>query len=355
MRVWLAIPLAVAVLGGCVGLDQPACRDEAAGLHTPWVDDSFLRTAARQPWETLVLQHGGEEAEAMVHPDGWEVETEEIATWDGDEAFEEAFDEAFEGSADGGPLPPVPQKQDWKGKKGGPHLEVQPDLAGVPGDFSILRVTPGSGAGGKGGQLQLAYDLGGCEEARAGTITWDLAAPDVGASAQPGQGVQVYTAGFFASNGTLFYTNIEAVDHSEWPRAGWYLWEGGDPLPVYVYDQDRSEEPAYWRPVSSNVPHTGTPADPIVMEHAAEVDKRTGLGYFTTIPGFNEALKGLSSSTTHVALLAPEEAYTRPGYEHHELYGEPIVFYMKVVHVVDLPCPLPVSGSCDVTPAMRSA
>jgi FKBP-type peptidyl-prolyl cis-trans isomerase 2 len=80
-----------------------------------------------------------------------------------------------------------------------------------------------------------------------------------------------------------------------------------------------------------------------------------GLGYYTTIPGFNDALKGLSTNTVHVVRLAPEQAYTRSGNEKHPLYGDALVFYIKVVDVVDAPCPLEAARICgaltpDATP-----
>lgn len=300
MRVWVAVPLAVALLSGCVGLDQPACADvgdPAGTVRTPWVDKGYLQTDAGQGWDTLVLQDGGAEAAAHVHAEGWSVATERLSAWGGG------------------------------------------------ANFSAIRVTPGQGSG----QLDLDYRLDACE---GGNITWDLDAPRTGDSAQPGQGVHVYTAGFW-ENGTLFYTNIAAIDRSDWPRASWYAWEGGEPLPVYVYDQSRDEEPPSWRPPSSHVPKTGTPADPALATAGHEADTTTGLGYFTTIPGFNEALKGLSSSTVRVVRLAPEDAYTRPGNEGHDLYGDAIVFYIKVVQVVDLPCPLAAGDLCDVMAMAR--
>jgi hypothetical protein len=285
MRVQVAIAVAVAVLAGCVGPEASGCASGAAAadLRTPWVDGGFLRTDPAQDWDTVVLQTGGEDPVASVSPPGWAVHDERVS-------------------------PP----------------------GGV--NFSVLRVSGGPGGPGR---LDLAYDLGGCGT-RAGTISWDLAEPREGDSASPGEGAHVYTAGFW-ENGTLFYTNIKAIDHDDWPRAGWYAWEGADPLPVYVYDQDRAEQPAVWKDPQAGTPLAGTVP---------------GLGYYTTIPGFNEALKGLSTSTVRVVRLAPEEAYTRPGNEEHPLYGDALVFYIKVVDVADLPCPLEVGWACSL-PASR--
>lgn len=155
--------------------------------------------------------------------------------------------------------------------------------------------------------------------------------PD-GELATTGQGAHVYTAGFW-TNGTLFYTNIAEVDSSTWPRAGWYAFEGGEALPVYVYDKDRGEKPAYWG-----------------QEHEiGPVGQRIGREYFTTIAGFNEALKGLSTATERVVVIPPEKAYTLPGNEEHPLYGDALVFYIRVVDVVDVPCDARMpSPACDL-------
>ena len=277
----MAAALLAGVLSGCVGLDEPACDPAtAASLRTPWVDGAYLRTDPGTTWDTLVLATGGEDPAASAAPAGWSVDSERISAGE-----EEA-------------------------------------------NLSLLRVTPAAGMG----SLDLAYSYDDCSGPQSGTIHWDLAEPREGRSAHPGQGVHVYTAGFW-ENGTLFYTNMKSIDHSDWPRAGWYAWEGADPLPVYVYDQDRSEQPATWKD-----PTAATPA-------AGEVP---GLGYFTTIKGFNEALKGLSTNTVRVVRLAPGDAYTRAGNEDHPLYGDALVFYIKVVDVVDLPCPLEAARLCGV-------
>ncbi|HET6398862.1 MAG TPA: hypothetical protein VFH47_04850 [Candidatus Thermoplasmatota archaeon] len=150
------------------------------------------------------------------------------------------------------------------------------------------------------------------------------------AAASPGQGVHVLTAGFWP-NGTLFYTNVDALHSSSWPRAGWYAWSGGDPLAVYVYGEQPSERPAWWTDPQAGTPVAGT---------------IPGLGYGVTIRGFNEALKGLSTATTTVAVVAPEDAYTREGNEAHRLYGDTLVFVIRVVDVVALPCPAMLAQAC---------
>lgn len=287
MRVWVVLAAAASLVSGCLGLGERGCGpgdpglDGAPDLRTPWVDGGYLRTDPSGTWDTVLLQTGEAEAPtARAGPAGWSVDVERISE---------------------------------------PSLD----------NFSLLRVSPGAGQG----RLDVAYDhSAACGGGQRGTISWELAAPREGRAAEPGEGVHAYTAGFL-EDGTLFYTNIKAIDQDDWPRTDWYAWEGDDPLPVYVYDGDRSEQPAHWKD-----PQAGTPAEGTVP----------GLGYYTTIPGFNEALKGLSTNTVRVVRLAPEEAYTRPGNEEHKLYGQALVFYIKVDTVVPLPCPTDTAWACAV-------
>ncbi|MFA5944823.1 MAG: hypothetical protein WC876_10200 [Candidatus Thermoplasmatota archaeon] len=287
MQVWLVVALVAGLVSGCVGLDEPGCdQTTEPRLRTPWVDGSYLRTDPDGTWDTVMLQSGpAQDPGVSVGPGGWSVDVERLS-------------------------------------------------AAGDSNFSVLRVTPGASAG----VLDVAYAHDHCDGITTGTITWDLAEPRMGDAAEPGQGVHVYTAGFF-ENGTLFYTNIKALDHDDWPRIDWYAWEGDAPLPVYVYDEDRTEQPAVWKD-----PQAGTPLEGTVP----------GLGYYTTIPGFNEALKGLSTNTVRVVHLAPEEAYTRAGNEEHPLYGDALVFYIKVVEVVSLPCPMDAAGVCGAGPLSRT-
>lgn len=150
-----------------------------------------------------------------------------------------------------------------------------------------------------------------------------ISSPVVGDRVQVGHGALVMTAGFLP-NGTLFYTNMQEMNAlSEWPAISWYTWEGSDPLPVYVYDQDRSERPQEW---NATVP---TPQGETVA-----------WSYFTTIKGFNEALKGLSVNTPRVVYINATDAYTQPGREDHVLYGHDLVFYIQVLEAVQEPwCP----------------
>ncbi|HUR24435.1 MAG TPA: hypothetical protein VM327_00280 [Candidatus Thermoplasmatota archaeon] len=306
-----AVVFVAGLVSGCVGLglEEPVCGEELehADLRTPWVDGSYLRTDPSGTWDTLMLQTGhGDRLEARAFPDDWSVEMESLS------AAPRAEDPAETAVA--------------SDPNGGTKA-----LAARGGDgFSVLRVSPGSGKG----RLDLAYAYDHCDGPHTGTITWDLAKPVEGERAMPGKGVHVYTAGFL-EDGTLFYTNIKAIDHDDWPRTEWYAWEGDKPLPVYVYEQDRAEEPAVWKD-----PQSGTPADGTVP----------GLGYYTTIPGFNDALKGLSTNTVRVVRMEPEEGYTRAGNEDHPLYGEALVFYIKVEDVVPVPCPMDAAWLCSRTP-----
>lgn len=170
----------------------------------------------------------------------------------------------------------------------------------------------------------------GCEDHSSGlTINWG-ARPVDGRAAEAGQGAHVWYAGFW-ENGTMFDTNLQDLDvGSGWPKAGWYHGGHWEPIPVYVYDEDRSEQPAHWRSPFTGTPAAGSPAD-----------QQAGAGYFTTIKGFNEAVKGLPVGSRQVFHIAPEDAYTLPGREDHPLYGDALVFLVEVRDVVDVPCPTP--------------
>ncbi len=292
----VAVILAMAAIAGC--LDGGADCPPQATFATPAVEGKYMQTDPTQAWQTVVLSP----------PDG-AARTTELA---------------------------------WGAAKGWTAYGTPLSAPGT-GLLQVGTVLPGDGEG----NATMRYAVRGPDAscaAQAGSLEWDLAAPKEGGMALPGQGVHVMTAGFF-ENGTLFYTNIAEVDADpSWPKVSWYAWEGDAPLPVYVYDRDRSEQPPEWK--GSNAlwaqahGQTGpTPIDPQVDEATAGADGEHGLGYFTTIPGFNDALKGLSTTTTRVARLAPEQAYTRPGNEEHPLYGAAIVFYIKVLDVVSAPCP----------------
>ena len=281
---WLAA-LVLLPLAGCVG--EPACEDLQSSVLTPWVGRPHLVTDAATPWDTLLF----------------------IPDAAGD-------DVVIEASASGG------------------AAFVEPVSPEFPA-FQWVRVQPETGAASVEAAWSHVREDAGCRAGSSGSLRWSLDPPTPGDSAQPGQGVHVHTAGFW-ENGTLFYTNIEALHANvAWPRATWYEWSGGEPLPVYVYEEEGSERPAYWAPMA------GTPLDGAAW------------AYFTTIPGFNEALKGLSTHTTRVVHLAPEEAYTRPGNEEHPLYGDALVFFIHVVSVVDVPCPPAVE--CRVTAGLSTS
>lgn len=328
----------VAVAGlvsGCVGLEQPACRagSDNGELRTPWVDGGYLRTDASATWDTVVLQSGrGDRLEPAIFPEGWTVTMESLSG-----PAVPTSTSTSTASTGAGPSSQTSGASAWPLPASDPHpgseAEGAWDKTGG-GGFSVLRVSPGPGKG----HLDLAYSYEHCDGPQAGTITWDLAEPSEGDTAAPGHGAHVYTAGFL-EDGTLFYTNIEAIDHDDWPRTDWYAWEGAEPLPVYVYEEDRAEQPAYWKD-----PQAGTPLEGTVP----------GLGYSTTIPGFNEALKGLSTNTVRVVRMEPEDGYTRAGNEDHPLFGEPLVFYIKLVDVVPLPCPMQTAWLCSRAPLVQA-
>ena len=285
MRPLLVLLLVASALSGCLYFGPGCDSPQAAEILTPLVEGRYLHTDASQDWDTLLLANtsqavGNTSTTPFIDPPSWTAE----------------------------------------------QVEISP--AAAASNFTLLRVHPGTGNATLRVISRAETSVHGvCEGAQNNGIAWTLMPSVPGAMAKPGQGVHVLTAGFW-ENGTLFYTNIEALDHDKaWPRASWYEWEGGDPLPVYVYDQDRAEEPMLWHGTTA-----GTPL-------GAPTQNATAWDYFTTIPGFNNALKGLSTNTVRVVRLTPEEGYTRAGNEQHPLYGAALVFYIKVLDVEDLPCP----------------
>ncbi|MEA3203629.1 MAG: hypothetical protein QOI63_1308 [Thermoplasmata archaeon] len=165
----------------------------------------------------------------------------------------------------------------------------------------------------------------------------------------PGHGAHVWYAGFW-ENGTLFETNIQGFDHSGWPRAGWYQSVPYDPLPVYVYDQSRSEQPASWKSAGQTVhgQAAGTPVDGPAQTATGPADATLGLGYYSTIKGFNDGLKGLSTYGARVLHMEAKDAYPA-GAANNPLAGANLVFYVRLADVVDQPCPtltLPAAAPC---------
>jgi hypothetical protein len=152
-----------------------------------------------------------------------------------------------------------------------------------------------------------------CAPSEAITRRLDFADMGEGERARPGVGALVYTAGFW-TNGTLFYTNMDRVNNdSAFPHAGWYEYEGGAPLSVYLYNSTRSELPPRYKQA----------------------------GYVTTIKGFNAGLRGLMVGSSDSVYVKPHDAYTSAGNETHPLYGDTLVFYIEVADVVAINCPYP--------------
>jgi hypothetical protein len=220
--------------------------------------------------------------------------------------------------------------------EGDPSFGVMPDVGNATIEWlpsngtqrlAILSQPPPAAA------VKLTVTVDGEDCRRFPAPAWYPAPAREGQLAEVGKGVLVHTAGFL-EDGTLFYTNLDWVNRTThgdtpWPRVDWYQFTSPDPLPVYVYGKDRSEIPPHWsagQQVPSDLP----------VATAAMLPGR----YFTTIPGFNEALKGLSTATVHVVRIAPEDAYTRAGYEEHPLYGEALVFLIQLEAIADHPCPL---------------
>lgn len=119
----------------------------------------------------------------------------------------------------------------------------------------------------------------------------------------PGDHIETVTVGVW-TNGTSFYTNSASLLADPAFPAGFPRDAFDDaPLPVYVYDRTRDEQPAG----SQDQCH------------------------FTTIAGYNALLKEQAEHSTGVRLMRPEDAYTVPGAEDHPLYGDPLVFLNTVV------------------------
>lgn len=277
-----AVLVVSAALAGCLGAGpapdlDPVCQVAAYPLHTLPLQgtDRDLATDPDRAWDGLVraTPEDGVDVSVREAPDGWDANRTELGV-------------------------------------GLQRIRLAPTSEAGDGTAHV-RWTDGESCG------------------RRGDGTWHLRSPAKGEVASPGQGVHVYTAGFWP-NGTLFYTNIEAVHESDWPRASWYSWGGGEPLPVYVYDEDPDERPAYWS-VSASAPVAGTV---------------TAWNYFVTIPGFNEGLKDLSTTTTRVVEMPPDQAYTREGNEDHPLYGDRLIFYSYITDVVDRPCRTTAADTC---------
>ncbi len=142
------------------------------------------------------------------------------------------------------------------------------------------------------------------EQARSWTVE-EIESAD---AVQPGMHVQTVTVGFWL-NGTSFYTNAaDLINDPDFPGApAWVTAEDGtDPLTVYVYDEDRSEQP-----------------------YGSQDNC-----YFTTISGYNALLKTQHEGSTGIRLLQPEEAYTIPGREPGDaLYGDALVFMNTIVAI----------------------
>lgn len=134
-------------------------------------------------------------------------------------------------------------------------------------------------------------------------LHWSVAQAEGGRPAAPGDHVQTVTVGVYL-NGTSFYTNIAELDQDPaFVRSYAATDFGADPLPIYVYGDDRREQPA------------------------GSADQC----HFTTIKGYNRLLLTQAEGSTNVKLLRPDQAYTVEGNEGHFLYGQGLVFLNTVV------------------------
>lgn len=182
-----------------------------------------------------------------------------------------------------------------------PSLRLEPGASGL----FLVRVNEYSnGTGIQAGLRLLAAPAGASHELRLGEpITWPVQVVPAAAVVGPGDHVRTATVGVWL-NGTSFYTNIpDLLSDPDFPAGFPRDAYGTDPLSIYVYDQDRTEQPA------------------------GSQDACIG----TTIPGYNALLKQQADGSTGVRLLRPEDAYTRDGNQDHFLYGDALVFLNTIV------------------------
>lgn len=324
VRAFLAVALAALAVPGCLGplgTDPAGCPAPASGnvLHPQVWPGTYNPGEPSDLVYLADMDDGGQVRLTTAVNDGNETYSQPAATF-----------------GDGKPVPFE-------------DLRFTPEL----GDrhFGAIRIEPAVAEEGVVMNFRFEERDPDCAAQGGLSITWGARGLTGSRAAEAGQGAHVWYAGFW-ENGTLFDTNLQDLDvGSGWPKAGWY--EGGhwDPIPVYVYDQDRSEQPAYWKSAAGNVPPRPSEADaldpyldPAIATATGAVDGTAGTGYFTTIKGFNEAVRGLPIGSRQVFQIAPEDAYTAPGREDHVLYGDALVFLVEVRDVVDAPCPTPAAA-----------
>jgi hypothetical protein len=171
------------------------------------------------------------------------------------------------------------------------------------------------------GTVTVTVETEGVETAKQGFCGLDrieeeqirLAEPEDATQAEGGKGAIVHTVGWYTDGQPFYHTMDRYEDTQGIPTRPDLGSSDGEPLKVYVYNESSDEMP----------------------------ERYNDSGYNTTIPGFNEALKGLATVGGEITYLEPEEAYTREGSEDHPLYGEDLVFYIEVVEVRTVPCEVP--------------
>jgi hypothetical protein len=283
-NVLLALPLLVSLWAGCLAPPADCSGPVGAGVWVPQLAGAFLMHGAGSAWQTVALPHA---------------------------AHAEATTLTVNGSSTIAPVAPGAALQ---------LVEVPSGVEAAHLDWTVREADPSDPS---------------CRTGQSGRVDWPLTAAGPGAIASAGKGVQVWYAGFW-ENGTLFDTNIQALDQSGWPRAAWYGSEPYQPLPVYVYDQERSEK----SPLCAQVPDA--PCAPWTVGTAGTAagpatGNATLWSYSTTVKGFNDGLKGLSTTTTRVVRMEAKDAY---GGRTDVPAGldAPLVFLVKIAAVEDVPC-----------------
>ncbi len=281
-RVALALPLLAAALTGCLESDDPGADLGALDLYlfvypgaekaVPGADHGWLLRLGN-PTDTPASFHAGVVGvrSAQLGPagdDGWRTT----------------------------PSPPAeaPREALWGGRVAVP--------AGGSVAFLLNVQTYDGEPGSQPVSLLFVRDDGQIREVPL-PVEADVAGPAV----RPGDHVRTVTVGVWV-NGTSFYTNSASLlDDPGFPAGGNIdpaeARAEADPLAIYVYDRDRSEQPNGSRDTCHG----------------------------TTIDGYNALLRSQVGSSTGVRFLQPGEGYTQPGGEDHFLYGDALVFLNTVV------------------------
>lgn len=297
VRIFVGILLVVA-LGGCLGGESPSdartddvrfyrvAYEGSDKYHTRGGHSGFLATAHNDGDGPVIVAFG---EVTIVTPDG--------------HVLFAGFPDRYESRPDGAQVtrPSLLESEEY-----GLSFLLEPGQGALIGKQAGYFFDYGLGAYDANWTMRV-HDAASQEEIRSETMSWtyEIMPFSFDMDVSPGDHVRTVTVGFWL-NGTSFYTNAaDLLVDPDFPGApGWVSADdGSDPLPVYVYEQGREEQP-----------------------YGSQDNC-----YFTTITGYNDLVDVQTLGSTGIRLLQPEEAYTLPGYEDHDLYGDPIVFMNTVI------------------------